>query len=283
MDSTDDIKSADSVRSSMGVAMGGPSAGSSQRTDGIAVVPGSYDTDYGGASASGLILSTEGLTKAYGRQIAVSKVSLHVPQGSVYGLLGPNGAGKSTILKCLTGMSRPTGGHIQVFGHTWQRRDLYDIGSLIEEPPVYPNLTAPENLRVRTTLLGLPETRIEEVLSTVGLTNVGNKRAGQFSMGMKQRLGIALALLNRPKLLILDEPTNGLDPLGIEELRGMIKGFPAQGMTVIVSSHILSEVAQMADYVGIIAAGRLAYENRLDRKTDLEQLFMDALRKEGVR
>ncbi len=154
--------------------------------------------------------------------------------------------------------------------------------SLIEQPPLYPNLTARENLLVRTTLLGIPEGRIDEVLETVDLTDTGRKRAGRFSLGMKQRLGIALALLASPRLLILDEPTNGLDPIGIEELRGLIRSFPKRGITVIVSSHILGEVEQTADDIGIITGGRLAYEAPLRKGQDLEALFMDVCRRTGV-
>ena len=230
----------------------------------------------------GNLLETRDLTKRFGRganaQTAVDRVNLHVGEGQVYGLLGPNGAGKSTALKMITGMLHPTDGEILFDGHLWTRDDLYRIGSLIENPPIYPNLTARENLRVRTTLLGLPETRIDEVLEQVDLTDTGRKRAGRFSMGMKQRLGIALALLAAPRLLILDEPTNGLDPIGIEELRGLIRILPARGITVIVSSHILNEVAHVADHVGIITQGRLAYEGPLSPDVDLESLFMDVCR-----
>lgn len=232
------------------------------------------------------MLETRGLTKRFGRgdnaQTAVADVSLHIGNGEVYGLLGPNGAGKSTTLKMLCGMLRPTEGRILFDGHPWQRSDLYATGSLIEEAPIYPNLTARENLRVRTTLLGLPDERIDEVLRTVDLENTGKKRAGRFSMGMKQRLGIALALLAHPRLLILDEPTNGLDPIGIEELRDLIRSFPAHGITVLVSSHILTEVQQMADRIGIIYEGRLAYEDALRPGEDLEKLFMDVCRRGGA-
>ena len=232
------------------------------------------------------VLETRGLTKRFGRggraQAAVDGVSLHVGEGRVYGLLGPNGAGKSTTLKMVTGMLRPTSGQILVDGHPWSRNDLYSIGSLIEQPPLYPNLTARENLLVRTTLLGIPEGRIDEVLETVDLKDTGSKRAGRFSLGMKQRLGIAIALLASPRLLILDEPTNGLDPIGIEELRGLIRSFPARGITVIVSSHILGEVEQTADDIGIIVGGRLAYEAPLQAGQDLEALFMDVCRRTGV-
>ena len=236
---------------------------------------------------AGNILETRTLTKRFGRgagaQKAVDRVSLHVEEGKVYGLLGPNGAGKSTTLKMITGMLRPTEGELLFEGRPWRRDDLYRIGSLVEQPPLYPNLTARENLRVRTTLLGLSEGRIDEVLETVGLADTGAKRAGRFSMGMRQRLGIALALLASPRLLILDEPTNGLDPIGIEELRGIIRSFPGQGITVLLSSHILTEVQHTADAVGIIVGGRLAYEGALREGEDLEALFMEVCRKEGSR
>lgn len=232
------------------------------------------------------ILETRGLTKRFGRgenaQIAVNDVNLHVRRGRVYGLLGPNGAGKSTTLKMIAGMLRPTQGEIVFDGHPWTREDLYEIGSLIEAAPIYPNLTARENLRVRTTMLGIPEERIDAVLHTVGLEDTGKKRAGKFSMGMKQRLGIAIALLARPKFLILDEPANGLDPIGIEDLRALIRSFAQSGITVLVSSHILSEVQQTADDIGIIYNGRLAYEGELEPGQDLEALFMDVCRKGGA-
>lgn len=233
------------------------------------------------------VLETRGLSKRFGRggsaQMAVDHVSLHVEEGKVYGLLGPNGAGKSTTLKMVTGVLHPSEGQMLFEGRPWRRDDLYRIGSLVEQPPLYQNLTARENLRVRTTLLGLPEERIDEVLGAVGLTDTGTKRAGRFSMGMRQRLGIALALLVHPRLLILDEPTNGLDPIGIEDLRGLIRSFPKQGITVLLSSHILGEVQHTADAVGIIVKGRLAYEDALHKGEDLEALFMNVCRKEGRR
>lgn len=221
-----------------------------------------------------MILETSNLTKKFKKQTAVDQISIQVKRNSVYGLLGANGAGKSTTLKMITGMLHPSSGSIRFEGHAWRREDLKDIGALIETPPIYDNLTARENLKVKTTLLGIPESCIDEVLQTVDLTGTGKKKAGQFSMGMRQRLGIALALLNHPKLLILDEPTNGLDPLGIQELRELIRSFPEQGITVILSSHILSEVEQIADHIGILANGRLGYSGVVDREADLEALFM---------
>lgn len=208
---------------------------------------------------------------------------MQVEKNSVYGLLGPNGSGKSTTLKMVTGMLHKTSGQILIDGHEWSRKDLETIGALIESPPLYENLTARENLKVRTLMLNLPEQRIDEVLKIVDLTNTGKKRARNFSMGMKQRLGIAIALLNHPKLLILDEPTNGLDPLGIQELRDLIRSFPKQGITVIISSHILSEIELIADHIGIISNGVLGYQDKIHAGEDLEELFTEVVKqqKEG--
>lgn len=225
-----------------------------------------------------MILKTENLCKSFKGQLAVNNVSLSIPRSSIYGLLGPNGAGKSTTLKMLTGILKPTSGSISFDGHPWKREDLRKIGALIETPPLYENLTAYENLKIRAMLCGLGDDRIEEVLQIVGLNNTKKKRAGQFSLGMKQRLGIALALLNRPRLLILDEPTNGLDPVGIEELRELIRSFPHQGITVILSSHILSEVRQVADHIGIISDGILGYSGEVSPEEDLEALFMQVVK-----
>jgi ABC-2 type transport system ATP-binding protein len=221
-----------------------------------------------------MILETKNLCKEFKNEKVVKNISISVPRNTIYGLLGPNGAGKSTTLKMFTGMLKPTSGEILFNEHHWTRNDLQQIGSLIESVPLYENLTAVENLKVRTTVLGLPDSRIQEVLDIVDLKNTGKKKAGQFSMGMKQRLGIAIALLNNPKLLILDEPTNGLDPFGIQELRELIRSFPQQGITVILSNHILSEVEQIADYIGIIAGGVLGYQGKYEKNMDLEKLFM---------
>ena len=226
-----------------------------------------------------MMLQTKNLCKTFKSQKAVDNVSINITKGKIYGLLGPNGAGKSTILKMITGMLTPTAGEIYLDGKPWDRACLGEIGALIENPPIYENLSARENLKVRSLLLGVDERRIDEVLQIVSLANAGKKKAGQFSLGMKQRLGIAMALLGNPKLLILDEPTNGLDPIGIEELRELISSFPKQGITVILSSHILSEVQQIADYVGIISNGILGYEGPLEKSQDLEKLFMDVARK----
>lgn len=225
------------------------------------------------------ILQTQNFCKTFKGQYAVNNISLCIKRNSVYGLLGPNGAGKSTTLKMITGMLKPTSGKILFEGHDWNRKDLLNIGALIESPPLYENLTARENLKVRTTLLGIHDSRIEKVLKTVDLTDTGKKRASQFSMGMKQRLGIAIALLNKPELLILDEPTNGLDPIGIQDLRKLIRSFPQYGITVILSSHILSEVEQIADHIGIISGGVLGYQNAVTPGQNLEELFMQVVSK----
>ena len=217
------------------------------------------------------ILETKELTKKFGRQKAVANLSLQIEKNSVYGLLGPNGAGKSTTLKMITGMLHKTSGEILFEDKPWSRADLEKIGALIEMPPLYDNLTAWENLKVRTLLLGLPDSRIKEVLEIVDLKNTGKKKSGQFSIG--------IALLNHPRLLILDEPTNGLDPLGIQELRDLIKSFPEQGITVILSSHILAEVEQIADHIGIINNGRLEYQNAINHQENLEELFMNVVKK----
>ena len=226
------------------------------------------------------ILETKKLSKVFTNQKAVDGISLRIKENSVYGLLGPNGAGKSTTLKMIAGMLHKSSGDILFEGHPWSRNDLADIGALIETPPLYENLSARENLKVRTSLLGLPDSRIDEVLEIVGLNDTGKKKSDQFSLGMKQRLGIAIALLNNPKLLILDEPTNGLDPLGIQELRSLIRSFPGKGITVILSSHILAEVEQTADHIGIIHNGQLKYQNIMDRHENLEKLFMDVVKSE---
>lgn len=221
-----------------------------------------------------LILETKDLIKNFNGVNAVNKVNLKIKENSVYGLLGSNGAGKSTTLKMITGLLRKTSGEILFNGHSWSRKDLNEIGALIENPALYENLTARENLKVYVTYLGLKEDRIDEVLKIVNLVNTGNKKISQFSMGMKQRLGIAIALINSPKLLILDEPTNGLDPIGVRELRDLIKSFPKEGITVIVSSHILSEIELICDHIGIINNGVLGYEGEINPEENLEKLFM---------
>lgn len=214
------------------------------------------------------IIETRNLCKRYGTAMRVVNLDLRVPEGSVYGFLGPNGAGKSTTLKMLLGLVRPTQGQIQLFGRPMDRHSrvqiLSQVGSLIESPSYYGHLTGEENLRILQTLRGLPAENIRQVLQIVRLEGQGKKKTTHYSLGMKQRLGIAGALLGFPRLLILDEPTNGLDPAGIQEMRQLIRSLPERfGMTVVVSSHLLGEIDQMADTVGIIRAGELVFQDSL--------------------
>ena len=214
------------------------------------------------------IVTTTGLCKRYGKVLRVKDLDLKVQEGVVYGFLGPNGAGKSTTMKMILGLAKPTAGSITVFGKEVNSRNrlsiLKDIGSLIESPSFYGHLTGAENLRIISTLKDVPDKDIDRVLQIVRLDKQKEKKAGQYSMGMKQRLGLACALLGSPKLLILDEPTNGLDPAGIQEMRELICSLPQQyGMTVMVSSHLLSEIDQMATNVGIISRGELVFQDSL--------------------
>lgn len=214
------------------------------------------------------IISTTGLCKHYGKIPRVKDLDLAVPEGAVYGFLGPNGAGKSTTLKMILGLVRPTAGKISVFGKEMNARNRLEIlrnaGSLIESPSYYGHLTGEENLRIFQTLRGLPAAEIGRVLGIVRLEKQKGKLVNQYSLGMKQRLGLACALLGSPKLLILDEPTNGLDPAGIQEMRALIVSLPQQfGMTVVVSSHLLSEIDQIATSLGIIHKGELVFQDRL--------------------
>lgn len=225
------------------------------------------------------IIEIRNLSKNFKGQPILKDITMAIPKNCVYGLLGPNGAGKSTLLKTMTGLLRPGSGEIIFEGHPWSRRDLADIGALIETPPIYENLTAWENLKVRALLLDIGEERIREVLDLTDIAHTGKKKAGAFSLGMKQRLGIAMALLGHPKLLVLDEPINGLDPLGIQELRRLIRSFPEEGITVIISSHILSEIQQTADYIGILSNGQLGFEGRVDEEENLEELFVEIVAK----
>lgn len=215
------------------------------------------------------IIETHDLCKQYGNALRVAHLDLNVPEGSVYGFLGPNGAGKSTTLKMILGLVRPTAGNIKVLGKKMDGANrlsiLRQVGSLIESPSYYSHLTGEENLRIIQTLRGVPERNIREVLQIVRLDGQRGKKVAHYSLGMKQRLGLAAALLGYPKLLILDEPTNGLDPAGIQEMRELICELPGRfGMTVVVSSHLLSEIDQMADYVAIIREGELVFQDTLE-------------------
>ena len=219
------------------------------------------------------MLEIKNLIKTYDMRTVLDNVSMNIPKGKVYALIGPNGAGKSTIMKILTGLINKTSGSIMFEGREWSRRDLGKIGSIIEEPPLYKNLSAYDNMKVVTTMLGISESTIHPLLNKVGLGSIDNRPVKQFSLGMKQRLGIAISLINSPKLLILDEPTNGLDPIGIQELREMIESFKSEGMTIMISSHILSEVEHLADVIGFIYKGKIVVEKEYDGSENLEELF----------
>lgn len=214
------------------------------------------------------VIETKALCKQYGPHTAVDHVELHVPQGCVYGFIGPNGAGKSTTMKMLLGLIHPTAGRVRLLGQELTEKSrlplLRQTGSLIESPAGYLHLNAQENLEIVADLKGVPHKDIGRVLDIVHLTQDRNRRVGQYSLGMKQRLGIAMALLGSPKLLILDEPTNGLDPAGIQEMRALIRNMPAAtGATVLISSHLLGEMEQMVEQVGIIDHGHILFEGPL--------------------
>ncbi|MCQ6561953.1 ABC transporter ATP-binding protein [Paenibacillus mendelii] len=214
------------------------------------------------------ILQTEGLTKKLGGKAVVNDLNLKMEKGDIYGFLGPNGAGKTTTIRMLLGLAKPTQGRIRIFGKDMQKERmavLRKVGSLVEYPSYYGHLNAIENLEAVRRLLGVPKSRIDEVLSVVRLTKDAKRPVKGYSLGMKQRLGIATALLGQPELLVLDEPTNGLDPAGILEIRELIKSLPReQGVTILISSHLLSEIEQMATRVGIITKGRMIFQDSID-------------------
>ena len=215
-----------------------------------------------------MIVATDNLSKEYDGVYRVQELDIRIKEGDIYGFLGPNGAGKSTTMKMLLGLVKPTSGTIEIMGKPFNEKNLRDIlasvGSLIESPSYYGHLTGRENMEIIRRLLDLPKKNIEEAVHIVRMENQMEKKVKNYSLGMKQRLGIAMALARFPKLLILDEPTNGLDPAGIEEMRELIKMLPKQyGMTVMISSHILSEIDQMATVVGIINQGCLIFQERM--------------------
>lgn len=214
------------------------------------------------------IIETKQLTKTYSEFTAVNSLNLHIPKGTVYGFLGPNGAGKSTTMKMFLGLTKPTSGTFSIDGKKYPENRieiLKSVGSFIEAPAFYGNLSGEENLDIVRRILGLPKSAVDEALDIVGLTQFKNRLAKKYSLGMKQRLGLASALIGKPPILILDEPTNGLDPVGIHEIRSLIRSLPQMfDCTVLVSSHLLSEIELMADNVGILNHGRLLFEGTLD-------------------
>jgi ABC-2 type transport system ATP-binding protein len=217
------------------------------------------------AAADTPVLQTHGLSKRYGERVAVNDLDLAVGHGEVYGFLGPNGAGKTTTIRMCLGLIAPTDGSVEILGHDVARegpRILPRVGALVEQPALYPYLSGRGNLRaVGDALGGVPERRIDEVLGLVDLRGRDRDRVRTYSLGMKQRLGVALALLHEPELVILDEPTNGLDPAGVVDMRDLLRQLAVQGKTIFISSHVLSEVQQICTRVAIIANGRLVTES----------------------
>nr|WP_303097533.1 ABC transporter ATP-binding protein [Roseburia inulinivorans] len=238
------------------------------------------------------MIETKNLTKTYKAFTAVDHVSLHIKKGSIYGFLGPNGAGKSTTMKMLLGLTAPTDGEFQIDNMTFANdrvQILKKIGSFIESPSFYPNLTGKENLDIIRRILDLPASSVDEALELVGLSEFGNRLAKKYSLGMKQRLGLASALLGEPPILILDEPTNGLDPAGIHEIRNLVKSLPKRyDCTILISSHMLSEIELLADDIGILNHGRLLFEGSLEdlkftahesgfENDNLEEMFLSMI------
>ena len=243
------------------------------------------------------IITTEKLTKKYKNFISVNNVSLHIRKGSIYGFLGPNGAGKSTTMKMLLGLAAPTKGSFTIDGKHFpddRLTILKEIGSFIESPSFYANLKGRENLEIIRRILKLPKSSVDDALELVGLTEYGDRLAKKYSLGMKQRLGLAGALLGRPPILILDEPTNGLDPSGIHEIRNLVKSLPSlYDCTALISSHMLSEIELMADDIGILNHGRLLFEGSLDdlrqsalqsgfAADNLEDMFLSMVEKDNA-
>jgi len=212
-------------------------------------------------------IETRELTRRFGSRAAVHSLALNVPQGCIYGFLGPNGAGKTTTIRLLLGLLRPNEGNIFLYGEpfTWERRDLLrDLGALVETPSLYPHLTGRENLDLTRRILGVPRARVEESLELTGLCADAGRVVRTYSLGMRQRLGLALAWLGKPRLLILDEPANGLDPAGTRELRGWLRQLAKEHqVTVFLSSHLLSEVEQIADHIGVINRGQLVFQGEI--------------------
>ena len=215
-------------------------------------------------AGSEAVVLTHGLTKTFAGRTVVSDLDLVVPRGAVYGFLGPNGSGKSTTMKMLLGLLAPTRGRVSVLGRPLNQATLPAImartGSMIENPPGYGHLTGAENMRIAATMLGLSDRQVDRALALVRLSEHKDRLVRTYSLGMKQRLGVALALVREPELLILDEPTNGLDPAGIEEVRRLLVDLAAQGVSVMVSSHLLDEIDRMASVLGVLSAGRLVFQ-----------------------
>lgn len=223
------------------------------------------------------VITTRALTRSFGSLTAVDNVDLDIPRGGVIGVVGPNGAGKSTTIRMLLGLIQPTSGSGEVLGESIRNPKRYAdrVGALIENPAFLPNISARANVESMATLRGVPKARVDEVLEIVGLSDRANDRVSEYSLGMKQRLGIAIALLPDPEMLMLDEPTNGLDPAGIVEVRQLLKALGDEGRTVLVSSHLLSEIQAAADYLVVIRRGRILFTGELDELLEQEQRYVE--------
>ena len=229
------------------------------------------------------ILTTKELGKNFKNKRVLSRINIHVPKGKIYCIMGPNGAGKSTLLKMISGIEKPTEGDINFKGENWKREDLKTIGSLIEEPGLFDNLTVEDNIKLKLKLHHVENKDQEQILNTLGFGDHNQEKVKGFSTGMRQRLGIALAFMGNPDLVVLDEPTNGLDTFGIHELRELLMLEKKQGKTIIIASHMLSEIQKVADRIAILGNGELLLEEDYDQKTDLEDLFISTLEKAGIK
>ena len=229
------------------------------------------------------ILTTKELGKNFKRKHVLDQINLHVPTGNIYCIMGPNGAGKSTLLKIISGIEKPTEGVVTFKDKNWKREDLKVIGSLIEEPGLFDNLTVEENIKLKLKLHRVENKNQEQILNTLGFGDHNHEKVKGFSTGMRQRLGIALAFMGNPDLVILDEPTNGLDTFGIHELRELLMLEKKQGKTIIIASHMLSEIQKVADRIAILGDGKLLLEEDYEPETDLEELFISTLEKAGIK
>lgn len=229
------------------------------------------------------ILTTKELGTNFKHKRVLDQINLNVPTGKIYCIMGPNGAGKSTLLKIISGIEKPTEGVITFKGKDWKREDLKVIGSLIEEPGLFDNLTVEENIKLKLKLHRVENKNQEQILNTLGFGDHNQEKVKGFSTGMRQRLGIALAFMGNPDLVILDEPTNGLDTFGIHELRELLMLEKKQGKTIIIASHMLSEIQKVADRIAILGDGKLLLEEDYEPETDLEELFISTLEKAGIK
>lgn len=229
------------------------------------------------------ILTTKELGKNFKHKRVLDQINLNVPTGKIYCIMGPNGAGKSTLLKIISGIEKPTEGVVTFKDKNWKREDLKVIGSLIEEPGLFDNLTVEENIKLKLKLHRIENKNQEQILNTLGFGDHNHEKVKDFSTGMRQRLGIALAFMGNPDLVILDEPTNGLDTFGIHELRELLMLEKKQGKTIIIASHMLSEIQKVADRIAILGDGKLLLEEDYEPETDLEELFISTLEKAGIK